>query len=167
MVLASPLKILNMEQSCIGRRSIEETQKRAEKGSQLFQMCSCALTLLCSCCIESENNNRVDAKHEREMESKDFNQLFRLCSARWGSVVLNMEQGCTGKRVLEQTWCLCLSSMEICSCELENRSRHAFALVHNFNPGDPFVQLSSEFLFSIKHFRFTVDQAVSGHFELN
>ena len=135
-MLASLLKILNMEQSCIRRRSIEEMQKRAEKGNQLFQKCSCALTLLCSCCIESENNNRVDAKHEREMESKDFNQLFRLCFARWRSAVLNMEQGCTGRRsrVLEQTWCLCLSSMEICSCEVENRSLHAFALVHNFQP---------------------------------
>ena len=135
-MLASLLKILNMEQSCIGRRTIEEMQKRAEKGNQLFQMCSCALTLLCSGCIESENNNRVDAKHEREMESKDFNQLFRLCFARWRSAVLNMEQGCTGRRsrVLEQTWCLCLSSMEICSFELENRSLHAFALVHNFQP---------------------------------
>ena len=29
--------------------------------------------------------------------------------------------------VLELTWCLCLSSMEICSCEVENRSLHAFA----------------------------------------
>ena len=144
-------------------------QKRAEKGNQLFQKCSCALTLLCSCCIERESNNRVDAEHERQMESKDFNQLFRLCFARWRSAVLNMEQGCTGRRsrVLEQTWCLCLSSMEICSCELENRSRHAFALVHNFHPwpGDPFVQHSTEFLFSIKHFPSRVDQAVSGHFE--
>ena len=83
-------------------------QKRAEKGNQLFQMCSCALTLLCSCCIERESNNRVDAEHERQMESKDFNQLFRLCSVRWGSAVLNMEQGCTtGRRSIEEmqsTW---------------------------------------------------------------
>ena len=108
MVLATPLKVLNKEQSCIGRRSIEEMQKRAQRGDQLFQMCSCVLTLLCSCCIERENNNRVDAEHEREMESKDFNQLFRLCSARWGSAVLNMEQDCTtGRRSIEEmqsTW---------------------------------------------------------------
>ena len=85
-----------------GRRSIEEMQKRAQKGNQLFQMCSCALTLLCSGCIESENNNRVDAEHERQMESKDFKQLFRLCFARWRSAVLNMEQGCTGRRSIEE-----------------------------------------------------------------
>ena len=149
-------------------------QKRAEKGNQLFQLCSCALTLLCSGCIESENNNRVDAEHERQMESKDFNQLFLLCFARWGSAVLNMEQGCTGRRSIEEmqsTWANMVLVPELngdlllWAGEPKPAAPPAACFCTIFNPGDPFVQLSTEFLFSIKHFRFTVDQAVSGHFE--
>ena len=155
----------------------EEALRRCRKELRKGANCSkCALVLSHSCALAAlrkrttiELMQSTSARWKAKTSSNSSACALLVEDLRywiWSKVALE-EEALRKCRVLEQTWCLCLSSMEICSCEVENWSRHAFALVHNFQPwpGDPFVQLSTEFLFSIKHFRFTVDQAVSGHFE--
>ena len=121
--------------------ALRRCRKELRKGTNCFK---CALVLSHSCAlavlrgrttIELMQSTSARWKAKTSTNSSACVPLVGdLQFWIWSKIALLEEEALRKCRVLEQTWCLCLSSMEICSFELENRSLHAFALVHNFQP---------------------------------
>ena len=120
----------------------EEALRRCRKELRKGTNCSkCALVLSHSCALAVlrarttiELMQSTSARWKAKTSTNSSSCALLVEDLRywiWSKVALE-EEALRKCRVLELTWCLCLSSMEICSCELENRSRlplllHAFA----------------------------------------
>ena len=121
--------------------ALRRCRKELRKGTNCF---NCALALSHSCALAAlrvrttiELMQSTSARWKAKTSTNSSACALLVGDLQfwiWSKVALLEEDALRKCRVLELTWCLCLSSMEICSCEVENRCLHAFSLVHNFQP---------------------------------